>query len=298
MLSDLLRTALEASIGRAAGAPFAIRQARRASGDCIHSSWILESGDARYFAKTNAARFAAAFAAEGDGLGALAAAGIRVPRPIAQGEAAGSAFLVLEHLALDPGTTPGTDVSFRELGRQLARLHAQPGDGFGWHRDNFIGLTVQSNARHASWAEFWQRERLAPQLELAARNGHGGELQSLGKRVIDAVPALLDGHAPAPSLLHGDLWSGNAGFLDDGTPVVFDPAVYYGDAEADLAMTELFGGFPASFHAGYREVRPVDEGYPLRRELYNLYHVLNHLNLFGGGYRAQAARMMERLLGE
>ena len=121
---------------------------------------------------------------------------------------------------------------------------------FGWHRDNFIGLTAQSNARHASWAEFWQRERLAPQLALAARNGHGGELQSLGEQVIDAVPALLAGHAPAPSLLHGDLWSGNAAFLGDGTPVVFDPAVYFGDAEADLAMTELFGGFPRELLRG------------------------------------------------
>jgi len=114
--------------------------------------------------------------------------------------------------------------------------------------------------------------------------------------VMDVVPALLR-HAVAPSLLHGDLWGGNAGCLDDGTPVVFDPAVYYGDGEADLAMTELFGGFPGSFYDGYREVRPIDEdGYRRRRVLYNLYHVLNHLNLFGEEYRAQAERMMEKLL--
>jgi fructosamine-3-kinase len=253
---------------------------------------VLESDRARCFAKTNDGSFAAAFAAEADGLVALAGAGMRVPKPIAQGEADGSAFLVLAHLALGRSN----DASFRELGRRLARLHAHHGTGFGWHRDNFIGLTPQPNAPCASWAGFWQRERLAPQLELAARNGHRGELQALGARVVDATPGLLAGHAPAPSLLHGDLWGGNAGFLSDGTPVVFDPAVYCGDAEADLAMTELFGGFPASFYEGYREERPVDGGYRLRRELYNLYHVLNHLNLFGGGYRAQAERMMVHLL--
>ncbi|HUL93655.1 MAG TPA: fructosamine kinase family protein [Burkholderiales bacterium] len=293
MLSQPLRTALETAIGRATGAPFTIRRATAAPGGCIHSSWVLESGDVRYFAKTNDAGLAATFAAEADGLVALAGEGLRVPRPIAQGEADGKAFLVLEHLAL----ARGTNAAFRELGCGLARLHSHRGDGFGWHRDNFIGLTPQPNARHASWAEFWQRERLGPQLELAARNGYRGELQSLGRRVMDAVPQLLAGHAPAPSLLHGDLWSGNAAFLADGTPIVFDPAVYNGDAETDLAMTELFGGFPERFYEGYRELRPIDEGYPLRRVLYNLYHVLNHLNLFGEGYRAQAESMMEQLLG-
>jgi len=294
MLSDSLRTALERAIGRAGGAPFAIARATAATGGCIHSSWVLESGARRYFAKTNDARFAASFAAEADGLVALAGAGIRVPRPIAQGAADGAAFLVLEHLPLGRGS----DAGFRELGRALARVHAHRGSEFGWHRDNFIGLTAQSNARHASWAEFWRIERLAPQLALAARNGHRGAVQSLGERVVEAVPRLLAGHAPAPSLLHGDLWGGNAGFLRDGTPVVFDPAVYYGDAEADLAMTDLFGGFPASFYEGYSEVSPIGAGYRARRVLYNLYHVLNHLNLFGEGYRAQAEQMLARLLAD
>ncbi len=294
MLSDSLRTALENAVVRASGAPFAISRATAAAGGCIHSSWVLESGATRYFAKTNDARLAATFAAEADGLVALAGGGMRVPQPVAQGEADGKAFLVLEHLPLGPGT----DAGFHQLGRRLARLHEHRGGEFGWHRDNFIGLTPQPNARHASWCEFWRRARLAPQLELAARNGHRGEVQALGERVIEAAPRLLEGHTPAPSLLHGDLWSGNAGFLGHGAPVVFDPAVYYGDAEADLAMTELFGGFPPSFYEGYREVRPIGEGYRLRRVLYNLYHVLNHLNLFGAGYLTQAERMMERLLSE
>jgi protein-ribulosamine 3-kinase len=294
MLSPPLRTALATAIGRATGVPFTIRRATAAPGGCIHSSWVIASGATRYFAKTNDARLAATFAAEADGLAALGGvSGLRVPRPVVQGEADGKAFLVLEYLPLGNGNAG----AFRELGRGLARLHSHRGDGFGWQRNNFIGLTPQSNARHASWPEFWQRERLVPQLELAAQNGYRGELQSLGRGVVDAVPQILAGHAPAPSLLHGDLWSGNAGFLDDGTPVAFDPAVYYGDAETDLAMTELFGGFPGSFYEGYRAVRPIDEGYRVRRVLYNLYHVLNHLNLFGEGYRAQAEGTMERLLG-
>ena len=293
MLTRTLRSGLEAAIASATGAPFVAARTTAAGGGCIHSSWVLESGGVRYFAKTNDAALADAFAAEADGLRALAAAGMRVPEPVAQGEADGKAFLVLEHLPLGHGT----DAAFRTLGRALARLHAHHGTAFGWLRDNFIGLTPQPNGRHASWAGFWQAERLAPQLELAARNGYRGELQSLGREVIDAVPRILAGHAPAPSLLHGDLWSGNAGFLADGAPVVFDPAVYYGDAEADLAMTELFAGFPASFYAGYREVRPAGDGYRHRRTLYNLYHVLNHLNLFGAGYRGQAERMMGQLLG-
>ncbi|MGH8682996.1 MAG: fructosamine kinase family protein [Burkholderiales bacterium] len=292
LLSPALRAALEDTIARATGERFPIGQAMPAAGGCIHSSWVLASGAARYFAKLNDARFAASFEAEADGLAALGGAGIRVPRPIAHGAAEGHAFLVLEHLALGPQG----DAGFRELGRSLARLHEHRGGEFGWHRDNFIGLTPQSNSRRAAWVEFWQRERLAPQLAAAARNGHRGRVQWLGEQVTAAVPWLLAGHDPVPSLLHGDLWSGNAGFLADGTPVLFDPAVYHGDAEADLAMTELFGGFPESFYEGYREVRPIAGGYRLRKLLYNLYHVLNHLNLFGEGYRGQAERIMEQLV--
>jgi fructosamine-3-kinase len=262
-------------------------------GGCIHQAATLEGpDDARFFAKLNEARFAASFAAEADGLLALAGAGMRVPKPIAQGAAEGRAFLVLEHLALGDGS----DAAHRELGRRLARQHGHRGPHFGWPRDNFIGLTPQPNAPCASWVEFWQTRRLAPQLELARANGHDGPLRSLGAQVLDAVPRLLAGHDVAPALLHGDLWTGNAAFLRNGTPVVFDPAVYHGDPEADLAMTELFGGFPESFYEGYREVRAIAAGYRRRRILYNLYHVLNHLNLFGAGYAAQAVRMMERLL--
>jgi fructosamine-3-kinase len=293
MLSPALTASLQNAISRATGAPFRIVATSRIAGGCIHDSLALEDpGGARYFAKLNEARFAASFEAEADGLVALGAAGMRVPRPVARGTAEGQAFLVLEFLDLGEAS----DAAFHELGRSLARLHGRRGPHFGWSRDNFIGLTAQPNSPCQSWAEFWRTRRLGPQLEAARASGHGGRLQSLGARVLDAVPRLLAGHDPAPALLHGDLWGGNAACLRDGTPVVFDPAVYYGDPEADLAMTELFGGFPESFYAGYRELRPVAGGHRTRRVLYNLYHVLNHLNLFGGGYAAQAERMMAQLL--
>jgi fructosamine-3-kinase len=157
--------------------------------------------------------------------------------------------------------------------------------------------TPQLNAPGGDWVAFWRGRRLGYQLNLAAAKGHG-RLAAGGARLMEKLPAFFVGHTPAPSLLHGDLWSGNAAMTAGGEPVVFDPAVYYGDREADLAMTELFGGFPPPFYEAYRAEFPLDPGYGTRKHLYNLYHVLNHLNLFGGGYGAQAAGMIERLLAE
>jgi fructosamine-3-kinase len=183
------------------------------------------------------------------------------------------------------------------LGQQLAHLHRASAARFGWHRDNTIGATPQPNPWTESWIEFWRTQRLAFQLQLAARNGHTGGLQRRGEQLLVRLDALL-AHDPARSLLHGDLWGGNAAATAAGEPVLFDPACYYGDRETDLAMTELFGGFAPAFYSEYRAAWPLDAGYGARRDLYNLYHVLNHLNLFGGGYRAQAEGMIERLLSE
>ena len=155
----------------------------------------------------------------------------------------------------------------------VAALHRQAGPRFGWHRDNWIGRSPQANGWMDDWNGFWWTRRLEPQLRRAGLDA-------------DFLRHALRDHRPVPSLLHGDLWSGNAGFIDEG-PIVFDPAVYYGDREADLAMTELFGGFAPEFYAAYENELPLDEGYGWRKHLYNAYHLLNHLNLFGGGYRAQ-----------
>ncbi len=289
--SGELLAALQTSVSDVAGS-FRIERATPVAGGCIHRCLLLEGGGRRYFAKTNARSERDNFAAETDGLAALSAAGARVPVPLCQGQAGEQAFLVLEHLELRGNG------DYAALGRALAAVHSVHGEFFGWRRDNYIGRTPQLNRRSPSWSEFWREARLGPQLELARENGLGESLLKKGEQLAGAVPGLLSGHAPAASLLHGDLWSGNAGFLADGTPVFFDPAVYWGDREADLAMTELFGGFPQDFYSAYAETAPVDRGYAVRKRLYNLYHVLNHANLFGGGYAVQAERMIERLLVE
>jgi fructosamine-3-kinase len=231
--------------------------------------------------------------AEIDGLARIAVTGaIRVPRVLGEGADEGDAWIELEWLDLHPADA-GSDA---RMGEALARLHAATASSFGLGRDNAIGATPQPNAPSGDWIAFWREHRLALQLDLAARNGHGGRLQDRGRRLLDELPALFDGHRPQPSLLHGDLWGGNRAMLADGTPVVYDPAVYYGDREADLAMTRLFGGFGPRFYAAYEQAWPLGAGASARRDLYNLYHVLNHLNLFGGGYRAQAETMIDRLL--
>ena len=177
-------------------------------------------------------------------------------------------------------------------------MHRVTRERFGWDTDNTIGSTLQINTCEHDWVDFWRTQRLQFQLQLAAENGHGGRLQSQGEKLLDAFPALFVGYSPPASLLHGDLWSGNYAFNRSGEPVIYDPAVYYGDREADLAMTELFGGFGADFYAAYRANYPLDAGYGVRKTLYNLYHILNHLNIFGEGYRSQAYRMMDALLAE
>jgi fructosamine-3-kinase len=281
---DAWRVAVVAAVRDAVALPRAAGAAWGASaGSSLNATASLAIGERRFFVKTNDARLASMLEAEADGLAAIARTkAVRVPAPVATGVAGERAFLVLEWLDFDRG---GRDAS---LGRALAAMHRHTGPRFGWHRDNTIGTTAQRNEWHADWPAFVRECRLAPQLDLAARNGHRGALQRDGARLLACVDALLQGHAPAPSLVHGDLWSGNAGRAASGEPVVFDPAVYYGDRDADLAMSELFGGFGVDFYAAYDEAWPRAPGYAVRRTLYNVYHVLNHLNLFGGGYRAQA----------
>jgi fructosamine-3-kinase len=263
-------------------------------GGCINSAFRLSDGKQTWFIKTNGADRLDMFEAEAAGLEALAAAGaIGVPHALCTGSSGGLSFIVMQHLELGGG---GND-SWVKAGRQLAELHKESTCAFGWVRENTIGATPQHNRWDKDWITFWREQRLGFQLGLAAANGHGGRLQSLGEQLLARFPALID-HAPRPSLLHGDLWGGNLGFTREGEPVIYDPATYFGDREAEIAMTELFGGFNADFYASYREAWPMDAGYRVRRELYNLYHVLNHLNLFGGGYSSQAQGIMQRLLAE
>lgn len=287
--------AVAAAIARATGERLAATKVAALGGGCINRAYRLEAGSGRWFIKLNAAARLAMFEAEAAGLAEiLATRTLRAPRPICAGIAGSDAFLALEWLELDGGDRAGA----ARLGEALAAMHRHVAPRHGWHRDNTIGTTPQRNTPAGDWIAFWRAERLGFQLELAARNGFRGRLQSLGGKLLHRCPALFAGYRPQPALLHGDLWGGNAAFTAAGEPVVFDPAVYYGDREADLAMTELFGGFGAAFYAAYRDAFPLDPGYAVRKTFYNLYHVLNHANLFGGGYAAQAERMIERLLAE
>jgi len=263
----------------------------RIGGNGPVSVWSLAVDGARFFVKAATPGHADMLSAEVEALAVLRdAAAVRVPQVYASAQAKDAAFVALEWLDIADG---GRDAA---LGRALAAVHAVHGPRFGWHRDNHIGTTPQRNAWSDDWAAFFRDRRVAPQLELAAQNGYTGSLARRGKALLASVPALLAGHCPAPSLLHGDLWAGNAARLADGSPLVFDPASYYGDREADLAMTELFGGFAPEFYAAYADAAPLAPGYPLRRTLYNCYHVLNHLNLFGAAYFARAESMVAELL--
>ncbi len=287
-------SSVASAINDATHRSFSIRNATAVGGGSINQTYRLQGTDgSRFFLKLNDAQHHAMFVAEAAGLSAITATNtLRVPRPVLHGIAGDQSFLVLEHLELNShGNT-------KLLGEQLAALHRSSNTRFGFEQDNFIGTTTQPNGWKENWIDFFRERRLGFQLQLAMENGYASELQHLGEQLLNAMPAFFAGYTPQPSLLHGDLWSGNHAYLADGTPTIFDPATYYGDRECDLAMTELFSGYPSSFYAAYRAAWPLDTGYAIRRNLYNLYHILNHANLFGGGYARQAGQMMRQLLQE
>ena len=262
-----------------------------AGGD-ISPAWRLPSLNGAIFLKTGPADSYDMFAAEAEGLAALAAAAaIRVPRPLAAGVAGATAFVALEWLELRGGSA----ATEARLGSLLAEQHRNTADRYGWHRDNTIGRTAQPNGWSSDWVEFYRERRLGYQLELAAGKGFGGELQREGARLMRRLPVFFERYKPEPSLLHGDLWGGNWASCE-GDPVIFDPAVHYGDRECDIAMTRLFGGFGHAFYAAYEAAWPLASGHRERRDLYQLYHVLNHLNLFGSAYHGRALDLIRRLL--
>lgn len=260
-------------------------------GGDINQAVRLCIGPRRYFVKTHAHAPEGFFRAEADGLQALEHSGlIRVPAVIAQGQFEDTAYLVLECLTLQAADRAAQQM----LGRQLARLHRLPQPGFGGGTDNWIGATLQPNPDASNWVGFFREHRLLHQLRLAEQHGYP-ELIAKSSVLLDRLEALFESYRPDPSLLHGDLWSGNQAMDEAGQPVVFDPACYLGDRETDLAMTELFGGFCREFYDAYNDQWPLEAGYARRRDLYQLYHVLNHVNLFGRGYLGQAINLLARL---
>ncbi|MGB7711549.1 MAG: fructosamine kinase family protein [Microcoleus sp.] len=315
---------ISAHISEVTGDKFAIDNRRSVSGGCINQGYYISSSSRAYFAKINQASQVAMFEAEALGLQQMGETQtIRVPEPICWGTEGNSAYIVLEWM--DLGGRGGDSLrdsfasrAWEEMGRKLAAMHKytppspgrarghRPYNGggeeansgllrgcFGWTLNNTIGSTVQINNWTANWGEFWAEHRIGYQLKLAKRRG--GHFPQ-GERLLEVIPELLAGYEPQPSLVHGDLWGGNAGVTSAGEPVIFDPAAYFGDREVDLAMTELFGGFSAQFYRGYNQVWPLDSGYEKRKILYNLYHILNHFNLFGGSYDSQANQMINRIL--
>lgn len=271
--------------------PFEIEKSRPVSGGCINQGYAVSGNGLIYFVKINQANQEAMFAAEALGLKQIhATKTIRVPEPICWGIAEKSSYLVLEWLEFGGGNSQ----SWEKMGRNLANLHqVSLSDRFGWQCNNTIGSTPQINTISNNWADFFAHQRIGYQLRLAKERGGNFPDED---QVIPAISEILSQHQPHPSLVHGDLWSGNAAITVDGEPVILDPATYWGDREVDLAMTELFGGFPAAFYRGYNDVFPLDAGYQQRKTLYNLYHILNHFNLFGGGYASQANRMLQEIL--
>ena len=286
---------IENSIRRSEGLEFRIGKTRSVGGGCINAAYKIEGLTKSYFVKVSSADNVEMFAAEADGLREICATQvIKVPRPVTTGATQTSSFLVLEWLDLGRSSS-ASDV---QLGEQLAKMHRMRQAYFGWHRDNTIGSTLQPNARCDDWCEFFAERRLAHQLELAKSQGYVGGLHEPGFRLCERLNQFFRGYDPYPSLLHGDLWSGNVSVEASGKPVIFDPACYYGDREVDLAMTELFGGFGKGFYQAYSATIGLDAGYKVRKTLYNLYHILNHLNLFGSGYLGQAQSMIDQLLAE
>ncbi len=286
---------ISAGIAGASGSPFAIESRTAVGGGCINQCYRVAGPGRAFFVKLNTADRRAMFEAEAAGLAEIAAtATLRVPAPLCWGSNRDATWLVLEHIEFGEAATH----SMARLGEQLAALHRVTDRKFGWVADNTIGATPQINTQNRDWVDFWRDCRLGYQLALAADHGAPASLLKKGERLNHGLGALFKNCTVKPALLHGDLWGGNAGFDRTGAPVIFDPAMYYGHREADLAMTELFGGFSANFYTAYRGAFALDAGYDVRKHLYNLYHVLNHFNLFGGGYARQAETLVDRLLAE
>jgi protein-ribulosamine 3-kinase len=281
------------AIAKATHQPFVSIETSPVGGGCINETHIVHMDGQHWFVKLNRVDKLDMFEAEMDGLSILNSAhAFRVPEPLICGSTETHSYLIMEAI-----TAGSSAKAMRLAGEQLAALHHLTQPRFGHQRDNYIGTTVQINTVENDWLSFWREHRLGYQLTLAQENGIGGDTMALADQLIDALPHFLN-HSPKASLLHGDLWGGNMMVDNHGMPVIYDPAIYYGDRETDLAMTHLFNGFNADFYHAYQANYPLSEGHEVRHTLYNLYHILNHFNLFGGGYGQQAHSMMQRLLSE
>ncbi len=270
---------------------YEIKERTRLSGGDINECYMVSDGEQRYFVKVNSREFFPKYEAEGEGLKELRKTNtIFVPELISMGHTKHHAYIILNYLATKPLDEPKNSYLF---GTQLAKLH-QWGEQkeYGFDQDNYIGQTLQPNRWHKKWGRFFADQRIGWQLQLLDEKGiNFGSIDT----IVDIVQERLSSHTPRPSLLHGDLWHGNTANSAFG-PISYDPACYWGDRECDIAMTELFSGFQSEFYQGYESIAPIEAGYQERKEIYNLYHILNHCNLFGGHYLGEAGRRINQLL--
>lgn len=269
---------------------FAIENKSPITGGDINLSFLIEGDNQRYFVKINQKSFFENFEAEAYSLRLIRQSEhIAAPEVILVGQTKENAYLVMEYLAFQEPT----EASWLAFGEQLAFMHKTTTHGqFGWSHDNVIGSTPQPNRWSSNWRQFFAEQRIGWQLQLLSEKSiRLGDIDYISQVCHDQ----LTHHQVKPCLIHGDLWQGNVGFIKK-TPFIFDPASYYGDREADLAMTELFGRFPTAFYQGYNNVYPLPERYEIRKHIYNFYHVLNHATLFGGIYIDQAKACLQRIL--
>lgn len=273
----------------------AIEEMAPVGGGCIaNGSHVETETGASYFLKWGNEEVARTFPGEAAGLRALGQADhpLVIPEVVAfeEPEDGRPGFLLMEWV--DSGRKGRS--FWTDFGEGLAALHRSAADRYGFERDNFIGRLPQENTWEGRWPEFFWKHRLVPQKEMAEergrwRSGWITSFEALGQRLPDLLP-----ERPEASILHGDLWSGNFMVTVIGEPALIDPAAYYGHREADLAMTELFGGFDSAFYEAYRSAWPLEPGYEERRDVYNLYHLINHVNHFGGGYARQVENILRR----
>lgn len=293
MKRESLFPELEAQLAKYFPSKFTIAGMEPVHGGDIHESYTLSlSSNQRCFLKLNSADNLPLLEQETLALNLIAKQKvIRCPGVFACGIADDKAYLMMEWLPLS------SRGNYANLATNLAALHRCTASRFGWGSDNFIGSSPQVNQWHDSWADFWRECRLKPQLAMAQSKGFAAKIKPLQTALLKASDLILQNHSPEASLLHGDLWAGNKGFAE-GEPVIFDPASYYGDRETDIAFAHLFGGFEPAYFSSYQKEWPLPVGHEQRRLLYNLYHQLNHLNLFGDSYLSACIFSMQRLISE
>ena len=268
-----------------------IKNAVPVGGGCIANATRLSSAKGTFFIKWGDRHISRTFEAEAKGLQALheADSPLNIPEVIAY-EAGDHGYILLEWLPQGHASSQ----SWQVFGRGLAKLHRYSAQYYGLGENNFIGRSLQINESHDTWPGFFRASRLEPQVHMAREAGKWVRAWDAWlDRLYIRLDSLMPRH-PVASLVHGDLWGGNFMTLESGQIALIDPAVYFGHREVDLAMTELFGGFRKEFYESYWEEWPVEDGYTERKELYNLYHLLNHLNLFGGSYQRGVEKVLRR----